>query len=353
VRVIFHGGEPLLLKKHRFEKICQVFLSSLVGVANVEFSIQTNAMLVDSEWIDIFERYKISVGVSMDGPAKYNDEYRLDHKGQGTHSRVVVGLRLLQQAALEKRINQPGILVVINPNHSARTIFNHVANELGARYVNFLLPMTSHDMPKAGSDEQMSTYLYEIAQSYLEHQEKIVVRIVSQFLAFIAGASPMPLQTQLDRKSVIQVSISTDGHIGPDDELKPLNIFREFETVFDTTLFNFLNSEFMTFIDSADNTIPTDCRDCCWQNYCRGGTGTGALISRYSQSKQFDNKSVHCNSLRPFYAKLANDAITNGLAESLISDCLLTQPSPYLSPFDATPKIIPKIIPILSVSARG
>jgi uncharacterized protein len=348
VRVILHGGEPLLLKKVKFDKLCAIFLETLRDVANVEFSLQTNAMLIDEEWIDIFQKYRISVGVSIDGPAHLNDENRQDHQGRGTHSRVLDGLLLLQSAAQAGRIGYPGILVVINPEHSGREVFQHIVSELKVTYVNFLLPMRSHDMPNASSDGALTQYLLEIAQGYLEHKTNIEVRIISQFLGFISGASPMPIATQLEFKAVVQVSISTDGHLSPDDELKPLNIFQERETVLTESLATFLNSEFMDYADSVGNVVPTDCRECCWQNYCRGGAGTGSLSSRYSHKNGFDNKSVHCESLRIFYSKLAHDAMRHGLAESLLISCLDNGTSPYLTPMPNIPASQKKIIPILT-----
>ena len=305
-------------------------------------------MLVDEEWIDIFEQYRFSVGVSIDGPEGYNDKFRKDHQGRGTYQRVVKGIRLLQAASAKGRIRLPGMLVVIDPHNNGKEIFDHLVNVMGAKYINFLLPMTSHDMQKCGTDEAMSSYLLDVGQAYVEHKEKIVVRIVNQFLRFICGASPLPSGEQMESKANVLVAISSDGHIGPDDELKPLNIFREVETVGDTTLQQFLNSEFLAYLDTVSNTVPDECRECCWQNYCRGGAGTGSLIGRYSRKNHFNNKSVHCEPLRTFYAKLAYDAMGNGLAESLLIQCLDTTLSPYLNAFPETPVAMRKAFPIVA-----
>src|SRR5438093_5041110 len=53
-RIILHGGEPLMLGKRRFREICAT-LSGLPKSVPAGLAVQTNAMLIDSEWIDIFE----------------------------------------------------------------------------------------------------------------------------------------------------------------------------------------------------------------------------------------------------------------------------------------------------------
>src|SRR4051812_32135495 len=84
LRIVFHGGEPLLAGADRFEGWCRKLVSSLNDVVDVRMAIQTNGTLIDDEWLDIFRRYQIVVGVSLDGPADVNDSLRVDHHGRGT-----------------------------------------------------------------------------------------------------------------------------------------------------------------------------------------------------------------------------------------------------------------------------
>jgi len=57
-----HGGEPLMMKKEDIEKILQECYS-LWGSAN----IQTNGVLISNEYIKMFKKYNVSIGVSIDG----------------------------------------------------------------------------------------------------------------------------------------------------------------------------------------------------------------------------------------------------------------------------------------------
>jgi uncharacterized protein len=62
------GGEPLLM---RFEDLENLFAWGLENFGRN--AIQTNAVLIEQRHIELFRRYKVSVGVSMDGPGELND----------------------------------------------------------------------------------------------------------------------------------------------------------------------------------------------------------------------------------------------------------------------------------------
>jgi len=94
--IIFHGGEPMMQPMEDFIYLTEKLLQ-IVPRENLELSIQTNATLVTSKWIDLFNKYKIQVGVSIDGPKEYHDKYRVDHYGNSSHEREERGIKLLQQ----------------------------------------------------------------------------------------------------------------------------------------------------------------------------------------------------------------------------------------------------------------
>ncbi|QCC48772.1 radical SAM/SPASM domain-containing protein [Halobellus limi] len=98
VQFIWHGGEPLLLGKEWFEKA--LFVQDLVmeqDQAAVN-QLQTNATLLDEEWVDFFEEHNFQLGVSVDGPPEMHDETRVDVQGRGTSDRVREGIELLKDS---------------------------------------------------------------------------------------------------------------------------------------------------------------------------------------------------------------------------------------------------------------
>ncbi len=63
-----HGGEPLLMGKKDVRTILSK-MKKLTGKSD----IQTNATLVDDDFIKIFKKYSTNVGVSYDGPGELSD----------------------------------------------------------------------------------------------------------------------------------------------------------------------------------------------------------------------------------------------------------------------------------------
>ncbi len=156
IQIDFHGGEPMLLGKKRFSQICTYLQSSVGTVTKLTLCMQTNATLIDSEWVDLFEQHQIHVGVSLDGPAEYHDAERIDFRGKGTYDRVIRGIRLLQEA--QKRIGEVGVLCVINPRHSAGRIYRHFVDDLHINGMDFLLPDITHTNFIDGNPEEYGNF---------------------------------------------------------------------------------------------------------------------------------------------------------------------------------------------------
>jgi uncharacterized protein len=65
---LLFGGEPLLLPKDVLETLWAFGLER-----SGKNSLQTNGTLIDQDHIALFKRYKVGVGISMDGPGSLND----------------------------------------------------------------------------------------------------------------------------------------------------------------------------------------------------------------------------------------------------------------------------------------
>ena len=143
---ILHGGEPLYIEKSRFDKICSTISERFVDT-EIEFSLslQTNATLIDDDWIELFKKHEISVSVSLDGDEEANDMYRIDHKGRGTYQKALRGYELLKFHADQNTLAKAGILSVINPQASGKKVYQHLRQDLNLKHFNLLLPMDNHD----------------------------------------------------------------------------------------------------------------------------------------------------------------------------------------------------------------
>lgn len=94
VEVVWHGGEPLATGIDPFEALLAPF-DGLRHDGRVHHTVQTGAGLINPAWCDLFQRYGFSVGVSIDGPEWANSQ-RHDRAGRSAHSRIMRGIRTLQ-----------------------------------------------------------------------------------------------------------------------------------------------------------------------------------------------------------------------------------------------------------------
>ena len=75
--VLWHGGEPTLMGLGFYEEMFEFEeqLKQKLGI-NIVNIIQTNGVLIDDSWCQLFKYYNVSVGVSFDGP--HNDLLRMN-----------------------------------------------------------------------------------------------------------------------------------------------------------------------------------------------------------------------------------------------------------------------------------
>jgi uncharacterized protein len=101
VELCLHGGEPLAAGYDWFETFLQVVDELSADDLYVKFNIQTNGTLISQEWVDIFKRANVAVGLSIDGPKEIHDRNRRNWNGQSTFERTMKGVELLRSASIQ------------------------------------------------------------------------------------------------------------------------------------------------------------------------------------------------------------------------------------------------------------
>ena len=104
VTVAWHGGEPTLMGIDFYRSAIELQERYRKPGMTFENTIQTNGTLLNDEWCQFFKENNFLVGISIDGPRKFHDSYRVDKKGKGTFDRVMCGLSLLQKHGVEYNV---------------------------------------------------------------------------------------------------------------------------------------------------------------------------------------------------------------------------------------------------------
>ncbi len=89
IKIIWHGGEPLLMGIDFFNKCIQIQKNSKLNIQNI---IQTNLTLLNDEWIKFFIMNRFVVGTSLDGEKEIHDLNR-----NNSFDTVVNSIKKLQE----------------------------------------------------------------------------------------------------------------------------------------------------------------------------------------------------------------------------------------------------------------
>lgn len=323
MRIVLHGGEPLMLGKRRFRALCQSLRDGLGEKVDLGLGMQTNGALIDPEWIDIFEEFSISIGVSLDGPAHVHDHYRVDKAGRGTHAQTLAGIELLRHAHNQKRIGRPGAICVINPDFSASDVYSHIVRELGFKRVSFNLPMETCDSVPVHYAQALPRYLTELFDEWISDADpQIDIRIFDQMMRFFAGHEAFQQRLLNMHKEHLMVVIAADGDLSEHDDFKVINFAQRMGNVKDTSLLEFANQPLRSFLHSLINSVPDGCKSCDWRNYCRAGCTHGLAITRYSEENGFNNRSSLCAGFEALFQSGADFLQQNGLPQEQLRQAL-------------------------------
>ncbi|MEB3121928.1 MAG: cyclophane-forming radical SAM/SPASM peptide maturase GrrM/OscB [Snowella sp.] len=99
--ICWHAGEPLAASisfyREAFKLIAEC--SQKYNHKNLQFnhSFQTNAILINQDWCDLFKEFNVDIGVSIDGPDFIHDAHRKTRTGLGSHAAAMRGIEYLQK----------------------------------------------------------------------------------------------------------------------------------------------------------------------------------------------------------------------------------------------------------------
>ncbi|MFK8040659.1 MAG: radical SAM protein [Rickettsiaceae bacterium] len=320
--IVLHGGEPLLMPKTYFINICEQIKQNLSPlVDNVKLSLQTNGVLIDEEWIKIFEHFDIQLGISLDGPQDYNDQYRVDHKNKGSYNKIIKSINLLKSHQFDF-----GILSVIDPERNPQLIYDHFINDLDLDSLSFLLPDFTHDNPPPYPVSKYGEFMISILHKWrMQDDPKIKIRFLNSYLNVFLGGNHLTYGHGLrlnDPDEIHLFVIRSNGDLQPTDELMSTDSTITFtgKNITNIKLKEFLEIGIFKELTYNFTHTPSNCSKCCWEKICGGGE----IVNRFSKSNGFNNPSIYCEGLKLFYAEFLRYLIESGISIVAIKERLLS-----------------------------
>jgi uncharacterized protein len=290
VRVVLHGGEPLLAGRDRLAAMIAELKGGIGGERRLEIALQTNGVLLDEPMLDLFRAEGVRVGVSLDGSRTTNDRHRHYADGRGSGDAVERALALLSGERYREVF--AGILCTVDVDAEPVPTY-----EALLRYepplIDFLLPHANWARPP-GRPGAYGEWLVAVFDRWYDAPRKETgVRILDEIVSLVLGGSSRSEQVGLSPVTVAVVE--SDGDIEQVDSLKSaypgacvtgLNIATD---PFDRALLH----PGVVARQLGRAALGAECTACPIHHLC----GAGHYAHRYAPGSGFRNRSVYCRDL--------------------------------------------------------
>jgi uncharacterized protein len=131
----WQGGEPLLMGLDFFRRAVELQDRCRPTGMQVINTLQTNGVLLDSEWCRFFQEHDFLVGLSLDGPDELHNIYRVDKGSNPTFDRVMAGISLLKEYGVKFNI----LTTVYRDNSDyPLEVYRFLRDEVETQFIQFI-----------------------------------------------------------------------------------------------------------------------------------------------------------------------------------------------------------------------
>lgn len=277
----WHGGETLMRPISFYRRAIELQRKYACG-RRIDNTIQTNATMLTDEWCEFFRENNFLVGVSIDGPQEFHDEYRRTATGKPTFHKVMQGIRLLNKHNVEWN----ALAVVNDFNADYPLEFYNFFKEIGCHYIQFT-PIVERrierndglslapGMEEGGelvdfsvTPEQWGKFLCTIFDEWVRHDVgTYFIQIFDATLANWAGVQPglCSLAKECGHAGVMEFNgdvYSCDHFVYPEHLLGNIN-----EKTITEMMYGEKQREFAKL---KHELLPQQCRECPVEFACHG-----------------------------------------------------------------------------------
>lgn len=309
----WHGGEPLMRPLSFYRKAVALQEKYAFG-RQIDNTIQTNGTLLTDEWCEFLKEHNWLVGISIDGPQEFHDEYRRTASDKPSWQKVMRGIRLLRKHGVEWNA-----MAVVNDFNAGYPLeFYHFFKEMGAKYIQFapvvermaahsdgrhLATLVDQECPVADfsvSPAQWGDFLCAIFDEWVRHDVgQTYVEIFDCTLANWVGERPgiCVYAKECGHAGVMEFNgdvYSCDHFVFPEYKLGNIR---------DKTLVEMLYGEQQRQFSCLKHaTLPKQCKECEWEFACHGECPKNRFVNdRYGNS----GLNYLCSGYRHFYEHVA------------------------------------------------
>jgi uncharacterized protein len=292
--IVLHGGEPLLWGIENFHQMAAACegIASRTG-CEIPIAVTTNGVLIDDDWLDCFEARRISVAISLDGPAHIHDIHRRTFQGTGTHAAVERAAKMLVSRDIGV-----SALAVCNPSYPPQQYVEFFADCGIANYDIMIPDATVDEKPPS-----IGAFYKGLFDSWLQANRSahsVNIRIISDMITALLGNNS-PTEG-VGHKPIELCTVMTDGSVEAHDVLRIAGdgFTKTKFNIFEHAIDEVRNEPRWIAAREASINLCEKCRQCKFMNACGGGY----LPHRFSSKNGYDNPSVYCDDLYSMFESM-------------------------------------------------
>ena len=260
---VFQGGEPLLAGVDFFEDFAKT--ADAYGI-KAHYSIQTNGMLIDEDYLRFFKKRNVLLGISLDGVEQVHNTHRKAPDGNGTFKKVFENIKAVQKEGIEFNI-----LTVVTPEVCRKIdeIYGFYMSN-GFYYQQYIpcIDEINSEQSVLNNDEY-ADFLKRLFTLYFNDRQRGVPVSIRYFDNLLMKLNGLPAeQCGMNGSCNIQLVVEGDGTVYPCDfycidgkELGNINTHSVNELLNCKTAGAFLE----------DNHFADECKECKFFRICAGG----------------------------------------------------------------------------------
>ena len=300
--LVWHAGEPLTLPTSWYDQATATINRSLeqFGAQDIQLDqhVQSNATLINDAWCDCFQRNRIVVGISVDGPEHIHDAHRRFRNGRGSHALAMKGIESLHRndvpfhcisVVTADAMEQPEAMYRFFRDNGIREVGFNVEEQEGIH--------TSSSMQGSEMEAKYRTFLHAFWSLSEQDGYPVILREFDQVISLIQGNQRMT-QNELNRPFSI-LSVDWQGNFSTfDPELLSVASDRY-------GTFNLGNLQDLSLVESTETEqfrrllldmssgVESCHQGCEYFGLCGGGNGSnkfwehGSLASSETNSCRF------------------------------------------------------------------
>lgn len=317
--VCWHAGEPLAVPvsyyKTAFERINAADRQYNRTPHKIRQSVQTNGILINQAWCELFKQHEVHVGVSLDGPAFLHDAHRKTRTGLGTHAATMRGMAHLQKNDIDYSV----IAVLTKDSLDYPDEIFHFFVDNGIMDVGFNMEETEGVNPSSSLDQVGVEDRY---RAFMQQFWKLVTQTNGEFKLreFEIICSAIYCDSRLENtdmnKPFVIVNIDANGNFSTfDPELLGVNTDRYGQfilgNVLQDTFESVCQSDKFQYIYQDMTAGVALCRQSCqYFGLCGGGAGS----NKYWENGTFNSAETQACRDR---IKIVTDVVLAGLESSM------------------------------------